>query len=72
VKPGLASYPEWRTDPIASTVCKNICKMIIERAKDSAILGSVENQIMYLCHDIGISKGQFEEVRRAAEWFRTT
>ena len=25
---------------------------------------TVENQIMYLCHDIGIPKSQFEEIRK--------
>jgi hypothetical protein len=46
--------------------CASICDLIIRRAKASAILGSVESQIMYLCHDIGIPKSEFEEVRKSS------
>jgi hypothetical protein len=58
------SYPTWRTDADAAAVCRSICDRIVQRAKESTILGTVENQIMYLCHEIGVPKSEFEEVRR--------
>jgi hypothetical protein len=42
-------YPKWRTDANAAKVCQSICKLIIERAEESTILGTIERQIMYLC-----------------------
>jgi hypothetical protein len=58
----LANYPLWRSDRNAWQTCKLICDLLTDRAKVSAILGTVENHVMYLCHDIGIPKSQFEEV----------
>jgi hypothetical protein len=63
----LDSYPKWNTDPDALHVCRLMCQTIIKRALTSAGLGSVENQIICLCADIGIPRTQFEEVRRLVE-----
>jgi hypothetical protein len=60
----MNSDPKWRTDADAAEVCRSICDLIIQRATESTILGTVENQIMYLCHEIGIPKSEFEEVQR--------
>ena len=59
----LDYYAKWRNDREASQIVHQICALIVQRAKASTILGTAENQIMYLCFEIGIPKSEFEEVR---------
>lgn len=63
----LDYYPKWRSDREASQIIRQICALIIQRARASTILGTTEHQIMHLCFEIGIPKSEFEEVRQFSE-----
>jgi hypothetical protein len=63
----VAHYPNWRSDSPSSLIWVTM-RGSFASARASAVIGSEENQISYLCFTIGIPKFEFEEVRNESDF----